>query len=178
MAADGGGTGISSFAVLWIILKAIIFLAGSIFIGRWISPKVFHFASRFRAADLLLTAALGLCFGFALLAKLIGLAAIVGAFAAGLILDEVHWRRFRERGEHSVEELVKPLVGFLVPIFFVTMGARVDLSTFANVDAVSYTHLDVYKRQARQGATIPSEITATNSSRLILLGIPKLLSSP
>lgn len=138
MAADGGGTGISSFAVLWIILKAIIFLAGSIFIGRWISPKVFHFASRFRAADLLLTAALGLCFGFALLAKLIGLAAIVGAFAAGLILDEVHWRRFRERGEHSVEELVKPLVGFLVPIFFVTMGARVDLSTFANVDVLGF----------------------------------------
>ena len=93
-------------------------------------------SSRMKAADILLTTALGLCFGFAYLASEIGLAPIVGAFAAGLILEEVHWRDFRERGEHSMDDLVKPLAGFLVPVFFVVMGARVDLATFANMKSL------------------------------------------
>jgi Kef-type K+ transport system membrane component KefB len=105
-------------------------------IGRWVAPRIFQLASRLRAADLLLTTALAICFSFAYLAAQIGLAPIVGAFAAGLILEEVHWRSFRDRGEHSVEELVKPLTGFLVPVFFVVMGARVELKTFAQPEVL------------------------------------------
>lgn len=129
-AANGGGA-VSSVSVALIIIKATAFLVGALVIGRWIAPRVFTAASKLRAADILLATALGICFGFAYLASVIGLAPIVGAFAAGLILDEVHWRSFRERGEHSVEELVRPLTAFLVPVFFVVMGARVDLAMFA-----------------------------------------------
>lgn len=129
-------TVLSSVAVLIIVMKAVVFLAGAIVLGRWVSPRVFRLASRLKAADLLLTTALGICFAFAYLASVIGLAPIVGAFAAGLILDEVHWRRFRDRGEHSVEELVQPLVAFLAPVFFVVMGTRVALSSFSRSDSV------------------------------------------
>ncbi len=75
----------------------------------------------------------GLSFGFlfAFLANAIGLAPIVGAFAAGLILEELHYRDFVGRGEHNLEELVAPIVSFLAPVFFVLMGIRTDLHAFA-----------------------------------------------
>ena len=69
---------------------------------------------------------------------LAGLAPIIGAFTAGLALEEVQWRSFRERGEHSVRELIKPLVGFLAPVFFFRMGARVDLATFSQISVLAF----------------------------------------
>jgi Kef-type K+ transport system membrane component KefB len=138
IAAASGGTTLSAAAIALIVIKAIVFLASALIIGRWISPWIFQVVSRLKVADLLLTTALGLCFGFAYLATIIGLAPIVGAFAAGIMLEEIHWRRFTERGEHSILELVKPLVGFLAPVFFVLMGASVDLATFANVSVLGF----------------------------------------
>jgi len=137
-AASAGAGTLSTAAILAIVAKATLFLFGSLLIGRWVAPRAFHFTSHLRSADLLLTTALGLCFCFAYVATLIDLAPIVGAFAAGLILDEVHWRRFAERGEHSIEELVRPLVALLVPVFFVRMGAGVEISTFANVNVLGF----------------------------------------
>jgi Kef-type K+ transport system membrane component KefB len=74
---------------------------------------------------------LAFCFLLSWLANAIGLAPIVGAFAAGLILEEVHYRDFVDRGEHSLEDLVHPISAFLVPIFFILMGMRTDLRSFA-----------------------------------------------
>ena len=74
---------------------------------------------------------LAFCFLLSWLADRIGLAPIVGAFAAGLILEEVHYRDFVDRGEHGLEELIHPISSFLVPIFFVLMGMRTDLRSFA-----------------------------------------------
>jgi len=71
------------------------------------------------------------CFGLAYLASLSGLAPIVGAFAAGLVLEEVHFRGFRE--DIQIEQLIKPVSTFLVPIFFVMMGIQVRLETFVNI---------------------------------------------
>ncbi|MHB9038095.1 MAG: cation:proton antiporter [Armatimonadota bacterium] len=136
--AAGTGATMSSVAILLIVIKAMVFLFGALYIGTRVAPHVFRVASRLKAADLLLATSLGICFGFAYLATQIDLAPIVGAFAAGLIMDEVHWRDFSERGEHSVEEIVKPIAGFLVPIFFVRMGANVDLSTFLKPEVVGF----------------------------------------
>jgi Kef-type K+ transport system membrane component KefB len=58
------------------------------------------------------------------------LAPIVGAFAAGLILDTVHDRSFTDRGEPGLAESVQPLAAFLAPVFFVVMGMRTDLRSF------------------------------------------------
>jgi Kef-type K+ transport system membrane component KefB len=59
-----------------------------------------------------------------------GLAPIVGAFSAGLILENVHYRDFTDRGEHALEELIHPISSFLVPVFFVLMGMHTDLRAF------------------------------------------------
>jgi Kef-type K+ transport system membrane component KefB len=125
------GTSLSSVRVLAIVAKALAFLGGSLAIGARFTPRVFTWASKLRARDVLLALGLSFCFGLAWLASSIELAPIVGAFAAGLILETVHYRDFTDRGEHGLEQLVKPLAAFLVPVFFVLMGMRTDLKSFA-----------------------------------------------
>jgi len=56
---------------------------------------------------------------------------VVGAFAAGLVLEEVHSREFTDRGERALDQLIEPISHFLVPIFFVLMGVRTDLFALA-----------------------------------------------
>jgi Kef-type K+ transport system membrane component KefB len=81
------------------------------------------------------------CFGLAYVAAVTGLAPIVGAYAAGLILEDVHFRRFVNRGEQRLEQLVHPISSFLVPVFFVLMGMHVDLAAFANLDVLGLAAL-------------------------------------
>jgi Kef-type K+ transport system membrane component KefB len=83
-----------------------------------------------KARGVLLAVGLSFCFLLAWAADLIQLAPIVGAFAAGLILEDMHFRDFVDRGEHSLKELIEPISSFLVPIFFVLMGMRTDLRSF------------------------------------------------
>lgn len=129
-AADAGSA-VSLVSIGLIMGKALGFLVGALVLGVWLSPRLFHLASRLQSRGVLLALGLSFCFVLSYLANLIGLAAIVGAFAAGLILEALHYRSFVEKGEHTLEELVHPLTSFLVPIFFVLMGMRTDLSTFA-----------------------------------------------
>jgi Kef-type K+ transport system membrane component KefB len=136
-AAATGGT-LSSLSILWIVVKAVLFLGAAILVGTWLSPRLFRVASKLRIQGWLLMVSLVFCFSLAYLANLIGLATIVGAFAAGLILDEVHYRDFLDAGEHSIEDLLHPIYVFLVPIFFVLMGIRVDLSTFGQVSVLGF----------------------------------------
>jgi Kef-type K+ transport system membrane component KefB len=129
-AANAGGA--PSFgAIGLVLLKAMVFLVGSLALGVWLSPRLFSFASRLQASGVLLALGLSFCFTLAWLADLIGLAPIVGAFAAGLILEDLHYRDFVSRGEHTLDELIEPIAAFLVPIFFVVMGVRTDLLVFS-----------------------------------------------
>lgn len=137
-AVSAGGEGVSSFDVLWIIAKAVLFIAGAIVIGRVVLPHFFSAAFRLKVKGVFLSICLMICFALAYIAGKIGLAPIVGAFAAGLILEEVHFRQFRERGEHTIEELIEPIAVFLVPIFFVRMGMLVDLTTFTHVEILGF----------------------------------------
>jgi Kef-type K+ transport system membrane component KefB len=129
VAADTGQK-LSSGAILLIIAKAAAFLIGAVLVGRWLSPLLFRWAGRLRGHGVLFATALVFCFGLAYLSGLLGLAPIIGAFAAGILLDPLHYRHFLDRGDHELDELVKPLSWLLVPVFFVLMGIRVDLATF------------------------------------------------
>lgn len=129
-AADRGGS-LAGTEVAVILGKAAGFLVGSLVLGVLFSRRLFSLASRLKARGVLLAIGLAFCFLLSWLANLIGLAPIVGAFAAGLILEDVHYRDFVSRGEHGLEELIHPISSFLVPIFFVLMGMRTDLRSFA-----------------------------------------------
>ena len=126
------------FDIGLIILKAVVFLGGALGLGVYLSPHLFGIASKLRGHGMLLTAGISLCFTLAYLSNLIQLAPIVGAFAAGLILEPVHYRSFTDRGEKSMPELLAPLTTFLVPVFFVLMGVRVDLRSFAKVEILGF----------------------------------------
>ncbi len=125
-----GGASISAAAPLAALGKAAAFLVGALALGALLSGPVFRLASKVRTQGVLLAAGLGLCLLLAWLSGFIGLAPIVGAFAAGLILEETHSRAFVERGEASLEAQVAPLVSFVAPVFFVLVGARTDLRAF------------------------------------------------
>ncbi|MEO8561154.1 MAG: cation:proton antiporter [bacterium] len=130
ISAANEGTTLSLSAAVLVLAKALGFLVGAFSIGAFASPRVFAVAARIRGRGMLLTTALAFCFLLAALASLIGLAPIVGAYAAGLILEEAHYADLTEQGEHRLEELVRPISVFLVPIFFVLMGMRVELGAF------------------------------------------------
>jgi Kef-type K+ transport system membrane component KefB len=126
-----------SYGALGLVLgKAIAFLFGALALGIYLSPRLFGLASRLAGQGVLLTTALVFCFALAFLASVVGLAPIVGAYAAGLILEDVHVRDFTSRGEQRVEHLVQPISTFLVPVFFVVMGMRVDLTAFARSEVL------------------------------------------
>ncbi|MCP4580539.1 MAG: cation:proton antiporter [candidate division Zixibacteria bacterium] len=135
---NAGGGGASSFTVFLIIGKAIVFIAGSIIIGGFLAPRIFGFVAKMKGSGLLLSFSLMFCFILAYFAKVIDLAPIVGAFAAGLILDDVHFKDLTNKGESNLSELLKPIAAFLVPIFFVHMGMRVDLTSFGNVAILGF----------------------------------------
>jgi Kef-type K+ transport system membrane component KefB len=139
-AANTGGT-LASMDVLLIVLKAAGFLVGAILLGGWLSPRLFRVFSRLQIRGLLLTLSLSFCFLLAYLANVIELAPIVGAFAAGLILEDAHYKDFLERGDHQLEELIHPITTFLVPVFFVLMGIKVDLSTFGEKGVLGFAAL-------------------------------------
>jgi Kef-type K+ transport system membrane component KefB len=149
---------VSAGMVAWILGKALLFLVGAVVVGRLAAEPLGALFSRVQSgAGMKLTLALVIALVFAYVAGVIGLAPIVGAFAAGLVLEPVHFRGFlepamvadvreelpampaevRERLErrmdhHShrhVEELVEPLAQLLVPLFFVLTGFMVNLRT-------------------------------------------------
>lgn len=136
IAAANAGGAVSYLGISFVVAKATIFLMGALVLGTYLSPRLFSLASRLQAGGVLLAVGLSFCFVLAWAADAIGLAPIVGAFAAGLVLEHLHYRDFVDRGEHSLEQLVEPLASFLVPVFFVVMGMRTDLSVFAHLDVL------------------------------------------
>ncbi|PIR82363.1 cation:proton antiporter [Candidatus Kaiserbacteria bacterium CG10_big_fil_rev_8_21_14_0_10_59_10] len=154
---------VTAGAVGLIFFKALAFLGGAIFLGQMFAPKISLLFSKISTGiGMKFTLAFSFGLVFAYLAGLIGLAPIVGAFAAGLVLDPVVFRYFRSPeaveelqsalGEEAdervrtrvesvmrhqntkhVEELIEPIAFFLVPIFFVHVGMQVDLATFADL---------------------------------------------
>jgi Kef-type K+ transport system membrane component KefB len=139
--AANAGTTLDAGAVAWIIAKAVLFLFGALALGGWLSPRLLRLAARLEVKGMLLVASLGFCFLLSWLANLIDLATIVGAFAAGLILDEVHFHDAHEKVEHPLEDLLRPIATVLVPIFFVRMGVEVDLAAFASVEVLGFAAL-------------------------------------
>jgi Kef-type K+ transport system membrane component KefB len=136
-AAAAGGV-LSMFEVGVIALKSLAFLIGSIAIGHLLMPRMLRSAGRLETRGVLLTLAISCCLFMAWVAAKVGLAPIVGAFAAGLVLDEVHYKPSGTRKERDLHELLQPVSTVLVPIFFVLMGLKVDFRLFARVDILGF----------------------------------------
>lgn len=134
-----GSAEVDVMQVLIIIGKAVAFLGGAILIGsRVLAGRIFHFGAQAKVARMPLVLSIGFCFLMAALAELFGLAHIVGAFAAGLVLTEAHYESFRDFHIREFEEIVSPIAAVFVPVFFVLMGVKVDLRSFGSVDVLIF----------------------------------------
>jgi Kef-type K+ transport system membrane component KefB len=135
-AASGGVLSLLDVAV--IAAKSMVFLTAAIAVGHFLMPRVLRGAGRLETRGVLLTLAISFCLFLAWAASKVELAPIVGAFAAGLILDEVHYRPKGGRVERDLHDLLQPVSTVLVPIFFVLMGFKVDLRLFARLDILGF----------------------------------------
>jgi len=139
--ASGGGGSVSVGSILWIVAKACVFLILAVVAGRFWSQRIFVHAAKLQVPGVLLSLCLCFCFVVAAISGFVGLAPIVGAFAAGIVLEEAHYQPFRERGERKVEELLFPITTLIVPVFFVMMGFRVDLKSFTSPAVLGFAAL-------------------------------------
>ncbi len=98
--------------------KAVAFLVVAILVGIRLAPVLVRWIGRMQARGTLIVYSVVFAVALAALADLMGLATIIGAFAAGLILATT------ERRVH-IEERIKPVADLLVPVFFVTVGMKV-----------------------------------------------------
>lgn len=126
VAAAGAGGGVPWLGLAKTLALAGGFLGGALLFGRFGTPQLFHLANRFRSEQLLLPLGLAFAFLLAWLGNKAGLATIVGAYAAGLILEPAHVHTLEQRESHNLEQLLHPLVMTLAPIFFLLTGAKVD----------------------------------------------------
>jgi Kef-type K+ transport system membrane component KefB len=135
-AATGAALSLAGF--VWIAAKAVLFLVFALLAGRYVTPFIFRGAGHLETRGVLLALSIAFCFLLAWFAGLLGLAPIVGAFAAGLVLDDVHFLTFPERNKRDLLHLLSPVSTLAVPIFFVLMGLRVDLRVFANLSLLGF----------------------------------------
>jgi Kef-type K+ transport system membrane component KefB len=105
-----------------ILLKAALFLVLAIGLGIRYAPALLQWVGLMKARGSLIVYAVFFCVLLAAVAQRAGLATIIGAFAAGLVLART------ERRAH-IEEQIRPVADLFVPIFFVTIGMQVDPST-------------------------------------------------
>jgi Kef-type K+ transport system membrane component KefB len=110
--------GVSAGSVALLSGKAVIFLVVAILVGVRLAPTLIRWIGRLKARGTLIVYSVVFAVGLAAVADLIGLATIIGAFAAGVVLATT------ERREH-IGERIKPVVDLLVPVFFVTVGMKV-----------------------------------------------------
>ncbi len=122
--------------IVVISAKAFGFLVVGIILGVTFSKKLYRWAARLELSGMLLTLSLTLCFAFAYLSRRFGLAPLVGAFAAGLILEPEHSLIFKSQERGRLEHLLLPLSTLFVPIFFLHMGMQVDLRALFSAMAI------------------------------------------
>ncbi|HVF89970.1 MAG TPA: cation:proton antiporter [Blastocatellia bacterium] len=137
--ATGGSLGL--FQVGVIASKALLFLVFAIAAGHYLVPLLFKGAGLFESRGILLSLAISVCFVLAYLASIVGLAPIVGAFAAGLVLDEAHFESFEDHKQYGFHQLLNPISTILVPIFFVLMGLKVDVRSFVQPELLGFAAL-------------------------------------
>ena len=106
--------------VIYLIVSATVFLLGSIFLGKFFNKSFVAVSEVLQTRGKLVIPALIFAFFMAFLANVIQLEAILGAFAAGLVLDETDKRK-------ELDQQVIPIADILVPVFFVSVGAKVNL---------------------------------------------------
>jgi monovalent cation:proton antiporter-2 (CPA2) family protein len=119
----GTGTNIS---LGMLIGKKLIFFIVTVIVGSFIVPRFMKLLERITVTEPVITMALVVCFAFAYFADFMGMAAIIGAFAAGISISQTSFK-------HTVESKIEPIAySIFVPVFFVSIGLNVSFQGIGN----------------------------------------------
>ena len=131
--------GLQMMDLLMIIIKAVVFVVGAIMIAKYVIPRIYSFfdaknkkvvaSGKVPYKYNMLIFAIIVCLGMACLAEYIGLAAIIGAFLAGMMFADHAW-------EWELEHKIEAITSFLITFFFVNVGLMVDISALTDVGMI------------------------------------------
>ena len=113
------GTGGESVSIPLLIGKKVIFFAVIAVASIWLVPLIMKLAAKLKVTEAIMSGAIVLCLGFAYFAEWLGVAGIIGSFAAGIAISQT---KFRKEVEHRVEPITYTL---FVPVFFVSIGLNI-----------------------------------------------------
>ena len=102
--------------------KTVVLFVGLLMASRWLLPRLFHEVAAARSAELFVLLALVIVLLTAWLTHLLGLSPALGAFLAGMLLGESHYR-------HQIEADIRPFRDILLGVFFVSIGMLIDLQS-------------------------------------------------
>jgi len=105
--------------------KTVVLFVGLLLVSRWLLPRLFHEVAAARSPELFVLLALVIVLLTAWLTHLLGLSPALGAFLAGMLLGESHYR-------HQIEADIRPFRDILLGLFFVSIGMLIDLQLFAS----------------------------------------------
>lgn len=125
----GAGQGTISYVKIGIVLLEVVgFVLFLIFIGQKLTRKyIVPHVANLRVRNAVFALAIVFCLGLSALASYIDIAAIIGAFMAGMVLCEFN-------SKFQLTAKTESLYDFLVPFFFVMLGTKVDLTVFTKTD--------------------------------------------
>ena len=130
------GNGVGPMAIARIAAVAFGFVAGALVAGSYLAPYLVRAIDRIGVARGIFFASIVFALTLAYVANLLGTAVIIGSFAAGLVLART------EKGD-EIKHQVHDIAHFFVPIFFVAVGAAIDIKTLNPFDAAARRFLAV-----------------------------------
>jgi Kef-type K+ transport system membrane component KefB len=124
--------------ILLVIFLATVFLVGAVLIGPYFLRIVVRYLCNLDIVEAKMFTSYFFVMVLAWMANLVGLATIVGAFTAGLVLQESYFKSCRiiPNKSYTIKDLIMPLEVVLVPIFFVLMGIQVKVESFLDPQVI------------------------------------------
>ncbi len=116
---------VSVESIVVIVLVAAGLIIGTFTLGTRVIPPLIDRVAAAENREILLLSVLGLCFGYALLANIVGLSVAIGAFLAGVLVAE-------SKSAEVAKLLSSPIKDMFVAIFFISVGALMDVSQLEN----------------------------------------------
>lgn len=116
---------VSIESIVVVVLVAAILIVGTFTVGTRVIPPLIDRVAAAEHREILLLSVLGVCFGYALLANIVGLSVAIGAFLAGVLVAE-------SKSAEVAKLLSSPIKDMFVAIFFISVGALMDISQLEN----------------------------------------------
>jgi len=116
---------VSIESIVIVVLVAAGLIVGTFTLGTRIIPPLIDRVAASEHREILLLSVLGVCFGYALLANIVGLSVAIGAFLAGVLVAE-------SKSAEVSKILSSPIKDMFVAIFFISVGALMDVSQLGN----------------------------------------------